>query len=82
MTLVYITGASNSDDKALVHRNPPVGKTAIIVNTESDLTKEDHVIVVNELESYDMLVTTRDIEAVIWADEHHIVAINILGVVN
>ncbi len=74
MTLLYIT--LDQDDKYRAHKFPPTGKTALIVNTTSDLKGAATITVAHDLESYDVFVGTQAGEVITWAAARSAVNIN------
>jgi len=73
MSLVYVT--LEKDGKFLAYRNPPAGKTALIVNVASDLTGETKVITAHDLESLAVFASLNAAEVIDWSSP--LVAVNI-----
>ncbi len=80
MTLLYIT--LDQDDKFRAHKFPPTGKTALIVNTTSDLEGLIEITVAHDLESYDVYASAIPSDIIGWAAARSAVNINLVKLVD
>ncbi len=80
MALIYITARKKGE--VIVHRNPPTGESAFIVNVEVDLDGLEQIIVANDMEGYDLFASPSAAEVVTWASEHRTVEIKIAKLVD